>query len=81
MLEPGLAYAVGTVGLSMTGAAHAAMIGATEPLVVLLLAWLLLQQRPSGRTALAIVAAVGGVALVTAAPQGAVRRSWGTGWS
>ena len=70
VLEPGLAYAVGTVGLSMTGAAHAAMIGATEPLVVLLLAWVLLQQRPSGRTALAIVAAVVGIALVTAAPQG-----------
>lgn len=65
VLEPGLAYAAGTSGLVLTGAAHASLIAATEPLLIVLLAWTLFRNRPSPRTLSAIGVAVIGIALVT----------------
>lgn len=64
VLEPGLAYAIGTSALALTGAAHASLISATEPLLVVLVAWLLFRDAPGLRTLAAIGAAVAGVALV-----------------
>lgn len=65
VLEPGLAYAAGTSGLVLTGAAHASLIAATEPLLIVLLAWTLFRHRPEPRTLAAICVAVIGIAMVT----------------
>jgi drug/metabolite transporter (DMT)-like permease len=64
ILEPGAAYAVGLLGLSRTTASHAAVIGATEPLVVVALFWLVLGMRPSRRLFGCLVVATLGLALV-----------------
>jgi drug/metabolite transporter (DMT)-like permease len=66
VLEPGLAYAAGTSGLWLTGAANASLIGATEPLLVVLIAWVAFRHRPPLQTLAAIGVAVIGVALVSA---------------
>jgi drug/metabolite transporter (DMT)-like permease len=66
VLEPGLAYAAGTAGLALTGAGRASLIGATEPLLIILLAFVLFGARPRvGQLALIFVA-VAGLVLVVA---------------
>jgi drug/metabolite transporter (DMT)-like permease len=67
LLEPGLAYGVGVPGLAMTSAAHASVIGAAEPALVSILAWLLLKERPNIAVSAAIFAAMIGVTLVSLA--------------
>lgn len=66
VLEPGLAYAAGTSGLWLTGVANASLIGATEPLLVVLIVWVAFRHRPAFGTLVAIAAAASGVALVSA---------------
>lgn len=48
VLEPGLSYSFGIAGLALTTASNASLIGTTEPLFILLLAWLLLRERIAG---------------------------------
>lgn len=67
VLEPGLAYAFGTFGLLLTTAGNASLIATTEPLLIAVLAWILFRERVNGGTAMAIVAAMAGVAMVTSA--------------
>ncbi|MEQ8829488.1 MAG: DMT family transporter [Alphaproteobacteria bacterium] len=67
VLEPGLAYVFGTFGLLLTSAGNASLISTTEPLLILLLSWLVFRQSVSGRTLLAIVIAMAGVTLVSGA--------------
>lgn len=67
LLEPGLAYALGTFGLMLTTAGNASLIATTEPLLIVALAWLLFRERVSARTGAAIVAAMVGVGIVTGA--------------
>lgn len=43
VLEPGLTYLVMNWGLAHTSVTHASLIGATEPLMIALLAWLLIR--------------------------------------
>lgn len=64
VLEPGLAYLVGLAGLNLTTAGKASVIGATEPIFVVLLVWLLLGQRPSVRLTTCIAVVVVGLILV-----------------
>ena len=45
LLEPGLSYTFGIVGLALTTASSAALLGAAEPLFILFLAWLVLKER------------------------------------
>ena len=45
VLEPGLTYALGTIGLSLTTASNAALIAVTEPLAVILLAAIILREK------------------------------------
>lgn len=70
LLEPGLAYAIGTFGLMLTTAGNASLIATTEPLLIVALAWLLFGERIDVRTGAAILAAMTGVALVTGAHYG-----------
>ena len=60
LLEPGLAYTFGIVGLALTTASSAALLGAAEPLFILALAWLLLKERVgAAMLALAAMATLG----------------------
>lgn len=70
LLEPGLAYAIGTFGLMLTTAGNASLIATTEPLLIVALAWLLFRERVDARTAAAILAAMTGVAMVTGGHRG-----------
>lgn len=64
LLEPGLSYSLGIAGLALTTASNASLIGTTEPLFILLLAWLLLRERIGGGVVgLALLASLG-IALV-----------------
>ena len=65
ILEPGLAYAFGIAGLALTGAANASLIGTTEPLLIIGLAWLFLRERTSTAGVWAIMIAMLGVAMVS----------------
>lgn len=64
LLEPGLAYTFGIIGLALTTASNAALIGAAEPLLILLLAWLFLKERIGGRILLLAAVATLGLVLV-----------------
>lgn len=70
LLEPGLAYAVGVPGVALTTAGSAALVAATEPALVCLVAWAVLGQRPDRRVVLSILLAMLGVALVSATAAG-----------
>lgn len=70
ILEPGLTYILGLAGLSLTTAGNASIISATEPLLIVALAWLLLRQRVSPRLLAAILAAAVGIVLVAAPNPG-----------
>lgn len=52
------------VGQSMTAAGHGALLFATTPIWIFLLAMIHLRERPSGRRALGIALALGGVLLI-----------------
>jgi len=64
LLEPGMTYSIGLWGLSLTSAGNASIIGSTEPILIVLLAWLLFGKRPSRRLALCIVIAAAGLVLI-----------------
>lgn len=67
VLEPGLAYALGIAGLAMTSAANASMIGSTEPLIVVVLAFVLFRVRTGRRQLAAVAVAMAGIALASVA--------------
>ena len=70
LLEPGLAYTFGIIGLALTTASNAALIGAAEPLLILLLAWLFLKERIGGRILLLAAVATLGLLLVVVPDAG-----------
>lgn len=65
LLEPGLAYALAIPGLALTSAANTSIIGASESLLIILIAWLLFMQRPSVPVIAASALALAGVLFVT----------------
>ena len=65
ILEPGLSYTLGIVGLALTTASNSSLIGAMEPLFILLLAWLFLKEQVGPRTlGLSALAALGIVLVI-----------------
>ncbi|HEX6385599.1 MAG TPA: DMT family transporter [Anaerolineae bacterium] len=64
LLEPGLAYTFGLLGLSLTTASMAALIWAAEPILILGLAWLILGERLTRPLLALTVVAISGVFLV-----------------
>ncbi len=65
LFEPGLSYTFGIVGLALTTASNAALIGAVEPLFILFLAWLLLKERIGPQMlGLALLATIGIVLVI-----------------
>lgn len=45
ILEPGLAYTFGMLGLTLTTASNASLISSTEPVFIILISWLFLRER------------------------------------
>jgi drug/metabolite transporter (DMT)-like permease len=64
ILEFGIGYGVGTVGLYLTTASNTALISTSEPFFVLLLAWLILREPMTARMAVCGLAAAAGLVLV-----------------
>lgn len=71
VLNPGLAYALGLLGLVTVSASMAVLLWATEPILILLLAVFILRERVAAATVAAIAAAVAGVLLVIYRPGAA----------
>jgi drug/metabolite transporter (DMT)-like permease len=71
LLEPGLAYTFGLLGLSLTTASMAALIWAAEPILILGLAWFILGERLSRPLLALALVAVSGVFLVIGVDTGA----------
>ncbi len=65
LLEPGLAYQLALAGLALTSAANASVLGSLEPVMVPLIAWVLLRERPRLRLVGVIVGATVGSAIVS----------------
>lgn len=73
VLDPGIARTFSTLGLSLTTASNTSLIGVTEPIIVIFLAWLFLRERISSRLiSLANIALVG-VILVMGLVPGEIR--------
>jgi probable blue pigment (indigoidine) exporter len=68
VLNPGLSYALSLAGLARITASTSTLLWATEPVLILLLAWLLLRQRPKPAMFGCAAVALTGVALVVAQP-------------
>jgi drug/metabolite transporter (DMT)-like permease len=71
VLNPGLAYALGLLGLVSISASMSVLLWATEPVLILLLAVLILRERAAAATIAAITAALVGVLLVIYRPGAA----------
>jgi drug/metabolite transporter (DMT)-like permease len=70
LLEPGLSYTFGIVGLALTTASNSALIGAAEPIFILLLAWLVLKERVGAPMLMLATMAMVGILLVMAPDAG-----------
>ncbi len=68
ILNPGLAYALGLLGLVSITASMSVLLWATEPILIMLLAVLVLRERIAPATAVAVAAAMVGVVLVIYRP-------------
>lgn len=65
LIEPGIAYQLALAGLALTSAANASVLGSLEPVMVPLIAWVLLRERPRPRLLVVIAGATVGSALVS----------------
>jgi drug/metabolite transporter (DMT)-like permease len=63
-LNPGLAYALGLIGLTSITASMSVLLWALEPVAILVLAWLVLRERIAATLATSIAVAIAGVLLV-----------------
>lgn len=64
ILNPGLAYTFGLLGLSSTTASMSTLLWAAEPILILVLAWLILRERLTRRLIAFSLLAISGVVLV-----------------
>jgi probable blue pigment (indigoidine) exporter len=69
-LNPGVAYALGLLGLARIDASVSVVLWATEPLLVVLLALLVLHERAGQSTLIVLFLAMLGVALIIGTPMG-----------
>jgi drug/metabolite transporter (DMT)-like permease len=65
LLNPGLSYTLSLVGLAATTASMTTLLWASEPVLILGLAWLLLRERPTAYLLLFSSTALAGVILVS----------------
>ena len=76
ILEPGLTYLVMNWGLAHTSVVHASLIGATEPLLIALLAWVLIRSPLPRRLFLPMGTALIGTVLVVTTNADASGAHW-----
>jgi drug/metabolite transporter (DMT)-like permease len=69
VLNPGVSYALGLAGLARITASATTLLWATEPIMILLMAWAILRQRPTATIVGCAGVALVGVLLVVAAPD------------
>lgn len=69
VLNPGIAYALGLVGLSRIDASTSVVIWATEPVLIVVLAALVLHEPLTVVSVGCLVAAMSGIALIVGAPS------------
>lgn len=70
LLEPALAYLADTLGLSLTSAVHGALLSGLESALVVTLAAVLLREAITSAAALAVLVAVGGLAVLASTGGG-----------
>lgn len=70
VLNPGLAYALGLLGLAYIDASVSVVLWATEPVLITLLAFVVLHEIIGWRTALLLSVAMAGVLLIVGSPTG-----------
>jgi probable blue pigment (indigoidine) exporter len=68
VLNPGLAYALSLAGLARITASASALLWTTEPIMILVLAWLVIRQRPKAAMLTLAAIALLGVVLVVGQP-------------
>lgn len=68
VLNPGISYALGLLGLTFIAASLSVLLWATEPIMILLLAWLVLGDRISKQVVVGALLALAGVLLVVFEP-------------
>jgi probable blue pigment (indigoidine) exporter len=69
ILNPGIAYALGLIGLSRIDASMSVVLWATEPLFIVALALLILKERITARSAALLTFAIVGVVMIVGAPK------------
>jgi probable blue pigment (indigoidine) exporter len=69
VLNPGIAYALGLIGLTQINASLSVIIWATEPVLIVLLAFVFLHERLPLWSVLCLASAMGGVTLIIGAPS------------
>jgi drug/metabolite transporter (DMT)-like permease len=75
LLEPGLSYQLALAGLVLTSAASATVIASMEPVIVPVLAWIVLHDKPRARLVATSVAATVGAIIVSVAGASAAGHS------
>jgi len=70
VMNPGISYALGLVGLSRIEASLSVVIWATEPVLIVVLAVAILRERPARIALVCLVCAMAGVALIVGEPSG-----------
>ena len=68
VLNPGIAYALGLLGLMSITASLSVLLWATEPIMIMALAMLILREHIAARTAVAVAGALLGVLLIVLTP-------------
>ena len=69
VVNPGVSYALGLAGLARITASTTTLLWATEPIMILLMAWAVFRQRPTASVIWCAGVALVGVLLVVAAPD------------
>jgi probable blue pigment (indigoidine) exporter len=69
VLNPGVAYALALIGLSRVDASISVVIWATEPVLIVLLAYLLLRERLTATAVACLATAMVGIALIVGRPD------------
>jgi drug/metabolite transporter (DMT)-like permease len=68
VLNPGISYALGLLGLTFIAASLSVLLWATEPIMILLLAWMVLGDRITKQVVVGALLALAGVLLVVFEP-------------
>lgn len=69
VLNPGIAYALGLIGLTQINASLSVIIWATEPVLIVVMAFAFLRERLPFWSVLCLASAMAGVALIIGAPS------------